>query len=169
MTVSFLFELRNLDFLNSSYYEQANFQDPYVKENLPEIGIDNQGSMLIALYALLVIPNEHIKNRFPDEFNKLNNVIHEIKNDEKTESNYNDESEVIDYIRHIRNSVAHAKVSFVPNTEVVFSDIRKHKKKDESCTITIPLAKIGIFMSALQKLFFKYIETTSQKLSSTPT
>lgn len=171
MTVTFLLELKNLDFLNSSYYKEAEFQDKYVKENLPTIGIDNQGSLLMVLYAMLVIPNESIKNRFTDEFNKLNKVVHNIKNDAKTESNYKNESEAIDYIKHIRNSVAHANVSFTPNAEVIFSDSRYNfkTKENENCTIAIPLADIGIFMSALQSLFFKYIEETRQELSNSTT
>ncbi|SNT69542.1 HEPN family nuclease [Psychrobacter sp. LV10R520-6] len=160
ITVSFLLELKNLDFLNSDYYKNAEFQDKYVQESITTIGIDNQGSMLMALYAMLVIPKEKIKSRFESEFDKLNEVVNTIKNDAKTESDYTTDSEGIDYVSHIRNAVAHAKVSFIFNTEVAFSDTRHNNKtkKDENCTITIPLADFGMFMNALQKLFFKYVE-----------
>lgn len=154
MTVSFLLELKNLDFLNSNYYEHANFQDKFIKESLHEIKIDNQGFMLMALYAMLVIPKQLIEHQFPDEFNNLNVVVDTIKSD--AQSTYKKDSVNIDYIRRIRNAVAHAKVSFVPKTEVVFLD---ENNKGEQCTITIPLAKFDIFATALQKVFFKYIET----------
>lgn len=79
ITVSFLLELKNLDFLNSDYYKNAEFQDKYVQESITTIGIDNQGSMLMALYAMLVIPKEKIKSRFESEFDKLNEVVNTIK------------------------------------------------------------------------------------------
>lgn len=168
MTVSFLLELKKLDFLNSDYYKKAKFQDEYVKAKLPEIKIDNQGSMLMVLYAMLVIPSELIKVGFSDEFNNVNKVIHTIRNKTRTYSNYEYDSVNINYIKHIRNSVAHAKVKFVPNVEVIFSDNRYNydTKKKESCKITIPLSEFGIFMTALQKLFFQYVKTASQNSSN---
>ena len=155
-TVAFLLELKNLDFLSSDYYKNANFQDKSAQEVITRVGIDNQGSMLMVLYTMLVIPNERIKHRFPDEFDNLNNVVHTIKNDTKTQSNYKKDSVNIDYIQHIRNSVAHANLSFVPNTEVIFFD---GNKSGDNCTITIPLSEFGIFLTALQNIFLKYIET----------
>lgn len=168
ITVSFLVELKNLDFFNSDYYKKAKFQDEYVKAKLPEIKIDNQGSMLMILYAMLVIPHELIKVGFSDEFNNVNKVIHGIRNKTRTYSNYEYDSVDIKYIKHIRNSVAHAKVKFVPDIEVIFSDNGyNHKtKKKESCKIVIPLAEFGVFMMALQKLFFEYVKTASQNSSS---
>ena len=164
-TVSFLMELKGLDFLNSDYYKSAEFEDKYIQNNMHTIGIDNQGSMLMALYAMLVVPKQLIEHQFPNEFNDLNKVIDTIKSDAK--STYKKDLVSTDYVRHIRNAVAHAKVSFVPNTEVVFLD---ENNKGEQCTITIPLAKFGIFATALQKVFFKYIETLqlqhSQQLRS---
>ena len=152
-TTSFLFELKNLNFLSSDYYKNVEFQDKYVQENLPTIGIDNQGTMLMVLYTMLVIPKQLIEHKFPDEFNNLNQVIDTVKSD--ANSTYSQDSEQINYIRHIRNSVAHARVSFVPNTEVVFSD---ENNRGDNCTIIIPLEKFGIFLTELQKVFFKYIE-----------
>lgn len=155
-TVAFLTELKNLDFLKSDYYKNANFQDKFVKEVITRVGIDNQGSMLMVLYTMLVIPNERIKHRFPDEFDNLNKVVHTIKNDTKTQSNYKKDLVSINYIQHIRNSVAHANLSFVSDTEVVFFD---GNESGDNCTITIPLAEFGVFLTALQKVFFKYVET----------
>lgn len=154
MTVSFLLELKNLNFLKSDYYKHAEFQDKFIKKSLHDIGLDNQGSMLMTLYAMLVIPKQLIEHQFPDEFNNLNGVVDKIKSD--AQSTYKKDSVSIDYIRHIRNAVAHAKVSFVPKTEVIFLD---ENNRGEQCTITIPLAKFGIFVTALQKVFFKYIDT----------
>ena len=154
MTTSFLFELKNNEFLKSDYYKNVQFEDNYLKENLPLIGIDNQGTLLITLYSMLVIPKRLLSQNYSNEFAKLNNVVDSIKSN--AESNYKSDNRQIDFIRHIRNSVAHAKVTFIPNVSVTFTD---ENNGNEICTITIPLVKIGIFCTELQKVFMKYIET----------
>ena len=152
-TIAFLTELKNKDFLNSEYYKNAVFEDKFVKENLPTVGIDNQGTLLIYLYTMLVIPKQLLENDFPNEFAKLNVIIDNIKI--KAESNYPKDSVKIDYLRHLRNAVAHARVEFIPNKTVTFID--KNDNENE-CSITIPLLNIGIFLSELQKIFMKYVE-----------
>ena len=152
-TTAFLTELKNSDFLNSDCYKNLQFQDEFVKENLPNVGIDNQGSLLIFLYTLLVIPKQLLENRFPDEFKELNVKLDTIK--ESANSTYRKDSNGIDYIRHIRNSVAHARVSFDSNISVTFTD---ENNIGEICTIVILLPKFGQFLAALQKVFMTYIE-----------
>lgn len=56
-TTALLTELKNAKFLESDYYKDANFEDKFVHENLPSVGIDNRGSLLIFLYTLLIVPN----------------------------------------------------------------------------------------------------------------
>ncbi|TGD56544.1 hypothetical protein [Flavobacterium humi] len=152
-TTAFLFELNNNDFLNSEFYKSLSFGDNYLKENLPTVGIDNQGTLLMGLYTMLVLPKEILSQKYPTEFNGLNNVIDTIQSASK--SDYKSDSSGIDYIRHIRNSVAHAKVEFVPTISVTFTD---QNSKGEICTITIPLEKVGVFLTALQSVFMKYIK-----------
>ena len=159
-TTAFLLELKNNDFFNSDYYKNVEFEDKFVKENLPIVGIDNQGALLMTLYTMLVIPKQLLENEFPNEFENLNETIEMINS--KSESNYRKDSEKIDYIRHIRNSVAHARVEFEPNISVTFTD---KNNNHEICTITIPLSKIGIFLTALQQVFMKYIEKLKLKMT----
>ena len=44
------------------------FDFPQIKEQLKKTDIDNQGTLIIALYTMLVIPKETIEQRFPDKF-----------------------------------------------------------------------------------------------------
>lgn len=160
-TTAFLAELNNINFLKSDYYKNLVFQDKYVKENLPSVGIDNQGSLLMFLYTMLVVPKQLLENEFPSEFYELNNVIEKIKS--KAESNYKKDGVAIDYIRHIRNSVAHARVDFEPMKTVTFTDMNTN---GEVCVITIPLSSIGLFLTSLQKVFMTYIEKLKSKVKN---
>ncbi len=156
-STAFLIELKNLKFLDSDYYEDIEFQDKYVQEHLPSIGIVNHGAMLMILYALLVIPKELIEKHYQKDFDNLNVFVDSIKS--KATSNYKNDANKINYIRHIRNSVAHAKVSFNSEKEVVFLD--KNNNGSE-CTIVIPLASMGQFIEELRNIFFKHIKNLQQ-------
>ncbi len=159
-TTAFLGELINNNFLNSDCYKNLQFDDNYLKENLPIIGIDNQGTLLIMLYTMLVIPKQLLSQNFPDEFDELNDVVKNLNSN--VESNYQSDNIQIDFIRHIRNSVAHARVTFIPNVSVTFTD---ENNRGEICTITIPFVKIGAFLTELQKVFMKYIEKLKTKIT----
>ena len=113
----------------------------------------------MVLYAMLVVPKQLIEQDFPDEFAKLNIKVEEIKLD--ANSTYRLDSEKIDYIRHIRNAVAHARVTFIPNESVSFTD---ENNGGERCTITISLNTVGLFLTELQKVFMKYIERLKTKM-----
>jgi hypothetical protein len=154
MTTAFVLELKNNDFLNSEYYKNVQFQDEFVKKSFPTIGIDNQGMLLITLYTMLVIPKQLLSENYPTEFAELNNTIENLKSN--AESTYSSDNSGIDFIRHIRNSVAHAKVEFSQTFSVTFKD---ENNKGEYCNITIPLSKIGLFITELQKVFMKYVES----------
>ncbi|MEA1998851.1 MAG: hypothetical protein U9N61_05960 [Euryarchaeota archaeon] len=153
-------ELKNNDFLKSDCYKKLPFGDNYIKENLPSIGIDNQGNLLMTLYTMLVIPRQLLSDNFPTEFAELNNKVENIISEE--ESSYSTDSAKIDYITHIRNAVAHARVMFIPNESITFTD---KNNKGEICKITIPLVEVGIFLTELQKVFMKYIETLKVKMN----
>lgn len=155
-TIAFLTELSNNNFLKSDCYKKLRFEDNFIKENLPSIGIGNRGNLLITLYTMLVIPKELLSDRYPTEFAELNNIVENIKSE--ANSIYQTDQKKINYIRHIRNAVAHARVEFVDNT-VKFTD----ENNTEKCTITIPLMEVGTFLTELQKLFMKYIETLKVK------
>ena len=158
-TTAFLVELKNKDFLNSDYYKNISFEDSFVKESLPKVGIDNQGTLLMMLYTMLVVPKQLLEKDFPVEFEALNGKVDELKSE--AVSTYRKDSDGIDFIRHIRNSVAHARVEFIPNVSVKFTD---ENNGGEKCEITIPLLKIVLFLTELQKVFMKYIETLKAKM-----
>jgi hypothetical protein len=158
-TISFLTELKNVDFLNSDYFKSAEFEDKFVKESITRVGIDNQGSLLIYLYSMLVVPRQLLETEFPTEFEALNGILNDINSN--AESNYSSDSEQIDFVRHIRNSVAHARVEFIPGQSVTFTDT--NNSGSMVCNITIPLDEIGEFLMALQLIFFSYVEKLKSK------
>lgn len=158
-TTAFLVELKNNDFLNSDYYKNLPFEDKFVKASLPTVGIDNQGTLLIMLYTMLVVPKQLLEKDFPVEFEALNEIVNKLKSN--AASTYRKDSDGIDFIRHIRNAVAHARVEFTPNVSVKFSD---ENNGGENCEITIPLPNIGLFLIELQKVFVKYIEALKTKM-----
>ena len=160
-TTAFLVELKNNDFLNSEYYKNMRFEDKFIKKSLPTVGIDNQGTLLMCLYTMLVVPRQLLEQEFPDEFVQLNIKVDQIKAD--ANSTYRQDSDSIDYVRHIRNAVAHARVAFIPNESVTFTD---ENNGGDRCTITIPLNNVGLFLTELQKVFMKYIETLKAKHST---
>lgn len=243
-TIAFLLELKNNKFLESDCYKKMQFQDNFIKENLPSIGIDNRGFLIIALYTMLIIPKEFLFDKYPTEVEKLNDTIENIKSE--ANSSYQYDQEKINYIKHIRNAIAHLRVEFVDKA-IKFTDENKkwysfnwedipendnsrlieflnqnfgidwvktakiekiencrtikvsteknylslklnneqtevnlkiddgrtdkfvvkvkksklniNKKRIEKCTITIPLMNVGTFLTELQKIFMKHIET----------
>jgi hypothetical protein len=161
-TVTFLTELKNNDFLNSDYYKNMEFGDKYLQNNLASVGIDNQGALLIFLYTMLVIPKQLLEKKFPEKFIEINSIVNKIKS--KANSNYKDDYTDgilnIDYLRHIRNAVAHARVEFIPNESVTFKD----EDKGKSCSITIPLISMGEFLTELQKIFITYVENLKKQI-----
>jgi len=160
-TTAFLAELNNDDFLKSEYFKSVIFEDNFVKQNMPKVGIDNQGTLLIFLYTMLVVPRQLLGQKFPNDFEKLNDTVDQIKSDAK--STYAKDSIKIDYIRHIRNAVAHARVAFIPGESVTFTD---ENRAGDICAITIPLKKAGLFITELQKVFMKYIEFLKTKYNT---
>jgi hypothetical protein len=159
LTTAFLVELKNNDFLNSDYFKNVPFEDKFVKTSLPTVGIDNQGALLMMLYSMLVVPKQLLEKDFPVEFEALNEIVNKLKSN--AVSTYSKDSVKIDFIRHIRNAVAHARVEFNPNISVKFID---ENNGGEKCEITIPLPNIGLFLSELQKVFMKYIDNLKIKM-----
>lgn len=159
ITTAFLVELKNNDFLNSDYYKKMQFEDKFIKDNLNRIKIDNHGTLVIMMYTMLVIPKELIFRDFSTEVSELNKIVHKLKSESK--SSYSYDSKGIDYVKHIRNAVAHARVDFKLENSVTFTDTDEKKKQE--CTITIPLDKFGDFLTGLQSIFAKYVESIKNK------
>jgi len=153
-TTALLFELKNANFLDSDYYKNRQFQDKFVQDNLPKVGIDNQGTLLMVLYTLLVVPRQLLETNFPTEFDSLNGEV--VKLATSTTSSYRKDAQTVDHVRHLRNAVAHARVNFKQDGTVTFRD------EDRSGSVweaTFPLTNIGDLLTALQAIFMKYIET----------
>ena len=165
-TIAFLAELINNNFLKSDCYKKMQFQDKFIKENLPSIGIDNRGNLLITLYTMLIIPKEFLFDTYPTEFEKLNDTIENIKSE--ANSSYKYDQKKINYIRHIRNAIAHLRVEFVDKAVKFTDEYKKNKKITEKCTITIPLMNVGTLLTELQKIFMKHIETLQVKMNELP-
>ncbi len=153
-SIALLVELKNAKFLDSDYYKNAQFEDNFVQENLPKVGIDNQGALLMILYTLLVVPRQLLEKNFPTEFDCLNNVVVDLSTSAK--SSYKKDIQTIDHVRHLRNAVAHARVIFDSKGTVTFRD---EDGKGSVWEATFPLAKIGPLLTALQTIFMKYIES----------
>jgi hypothetical protein len=163
MTIEFLIELQRLNFLESDYYKNLKFSDKYVHEHLPAYRLDNQGSLLITLYALLVIPKHHLENKYPAEFSEVNKYIDSIKT--KATSNYKSDKNGINYLRHIRNAVSHPNVDFVSRETITFTD--KNDQKGEVCVIVLPAIRMGNVLTALQqKIFGKLIDDLKREQQS---
>jgi len=152
-TVAFLAELSESSFLESDYYRNLEFKDSFVHKHLPDVGLGNRGCLLIMLYALLVVPKQLLEDTFPDEFQALDNRIDQLK--ERAESSYNSDRDGINYLRHIRNAVAHAKVSFDEPEAVRFRDENGRGSEFE---VVISLLNIGQVLTELQSIFMKYVE-----------
>ncbi|WP_339878397.1 HEPN family nuclease [uncultured Algoriphagus sp.] len=152
-TTVLLIELKNNDFLDSSYYEQMKFGDPFIKDSLKKIKVDNQGALLMTLCAMLVLPKQLLENQFPAEFDNLNKFIDLIKL--KANSSYESDSKSIDFVRHMRNAVAHGRVTFEPNVSVIFLD--KNESSSRVCEIVVPISGMGFFLEQLQNIFRRYI------------
>jgi hypothetical protein len=147
-SVSLIAELRNNAFLESHYFESMKFSAPWIKEEIKSIGVDNQGSLLMSLYAMLVIPRELIFKKYPD---KVDDIQRFLRSKCKiTKNEYQTQIESIDILRHIRNSVSHASVAFVPKSVMIFSDENTRAKK--TIEIELSLEYVSSFLSALQEL-----------------
>ena len=96
------------------------FGVPWFKEQIRSIGVDNQGFAVIALYAMLVLPREILENAHANEYDAINDFL--LNHTKNTTTNYRSDNPTTNYLRHVRNAVAHARVSFRPNDVVIFMD-----------------------------------------------
>lgn len=151
-TFILLVELKSNNFLTSDTFDQMTFGSPWIKDELKKIGIDNQGCALIALYVMLAIPRELIAKRYPDEYERIRIFLEEQKR--KVSTTYKTDRQRIDYLRHFRNAVIHARVSVKPHDAVIFEDC----SKDGRFSVEIPLQEIGQLLQLLQSVHLRYIE-----------
>ncbi|URM38994.1 HEPN family nuclease [Flavobacterium anhuiense] len=157
-SIAFLAELHNNNFLKSETYEKMSFEDNYIKENLPSIGIVNRGTILQSLYSMLVLPKELISDKFPEDFSALNDIMESLN--AGVETTYTTDNTKVNFVRHIRNSVAHGRIRF-ENDLIIFND--QNKESSQTCEIKITLTNFGQFIIKLQSIFFAFIESIKNK------
>lgn len=161
-TTSLLGELSNANFLTSDYYKQLPFANKDIKNVLSLSGLGNPATMQMMLYALLTVPRETLSRTsysvletYVERINPLVSTLVE----KETLSTYDgeDSREKIDYFRHIRNAIAHAKCNYFSENGknfVVFSDNNGNDSK--TCSIKMECYKVGIILMELQKLIMEY-------------
>ena len=157
-TFVLLAELNNSDFLNSESFREMDFGSPWIKEELTKIGVDNQGCLLIALYVMLIIPRQLISDSYSTEYDEIRAFLE--SHAQNTSTTYRRDSPTIDYLRHIRNSVAHAQVAFRPNDVVIFSD--ENDRTGEAFETELPLQHVGNLIQRLQEIHLQYIRALQQ-------
>lgn len=180
-TTSLLAELSNANFLRSEYFNNLKFGNESIKKILVTSGIGNPATMQIMLYALLIVPKELLSK---DEYgllesniSELNPIVYKII-EEGTYSTYEGENNCrnIDYIRHIRNAVAHSNCKYISENGknfVVFKDEDNRNRKGKrngkgllkECSIKIDCYKIGSFLMKLQEFIMKHYVQTQLKCS----
>lgn len=164
-TTSLLAELQNNDFLNSEYFLNLKFDNNSFKKILVSSGIGNPACMQMMVYALLIIPKEilteEVYNGINSKFIDINKKIDRMVEEKGTFTNYKSDQKLtgykMDYLRHIRNAVSHARCEYESTNNknfVTFKDISI--TEDECCEIKIECQKVGLILMELQKLIIDY-------------
>jgi hypothetical protein len=153
-----LAELHNDRFVTSDYFEKMNFSEPWFKTRLQKNGVGNKGFVMIALYSLLVLPKEVILNIDPTEYENIREFVK--KHARNITSTYKSDIQNVDFIRHIRNAVAHANVALGPNDVIIFSDKNpRNSNSIEEFKCELPIDKLIDLLPKLQSIIFKYINS----------
>src|SRR5574338_541051 len=132
----------NNNLVGSEYYKSLNL-DFLVRDGIEQVGIDNQGCALMTLYAMLVIPKELISNKYSAAYDAIDLKLASLTIE--TNSTYGESP--VRYLKHIRNAVAHARVSFAPGESITFED--RDDKKGHRFTTTMPLRNLGQLLNEL--------------------
>lgn len=146
-----LLNLKNKNFLESKYFKE-NFNDWFIT-SLKTMTLDSQGMVIILFYTYLVVPKEILENELSSEYAKLNNEIENLinKNICQLTSNYSDKN----YLKHMRNAVAHVNLKFVGEKSITFFDDNGHGDKFE---LTMPLQIIHIILANLMNIVVTYFK-----------
>lgn len=102
-------------FINSDFFKKIEFPFPKIKEMYEnrQIGVGNQGMLLVCLYSLLVLPKELILDAYKDDYKAVNAWIDGHKEEPETDT-YPVGRYSIDlkHIYHLRNSISHGNIEF---------------------------------------------------------
>lgn len=150
-------ELKRNNFIDSIFFSEMQFQNSSFKDFIKRHNeIDNQGVGLLALYAMLVVPKELIGTKFENDYDQINDFLIGIT--QNTQTNYRNDRSKINFLRHIRNAVAHARVSFREKDVIIFEDSNSR----ENFYTELPLKDMGEFLNRLEKVHSKYIAAMSR-------
>lgn len=152
-----LVELKKNNFLNSDFFNNMIFDFPAIKGELRKIGVDNQGCALMSLYAMLVIPRQLFGNQFTEEYKFIDAFLQQ--NAANTVTTYKKDYPKIDFLRHVRNAVAHARISFQPYEAICFSD--ENTKTGEKFSTELPLTQLGVFLQELMRIHISFVKRMS--------
>jgi hypothetical protein len=156
-------ELSVARFETSDYVNNLPMLDKQFKDILLASGIGNPATMQMFLYALLVVPQGVLSDPTYEKLEtyliQLNPYIAQLIESD-TSSTYKSETDFskINYIRHIRNAVAHASCKYelvLGRTYVTFID--RNTSKDEHCSIKMETLKVGWILARLQTLIMEYL------------
>ena len=152
-SIIMLVELQTKDFTKSEYFKSLQFENPGIKKIIEMIGIGNQGVLLMSLYGMLVLPRElDLQTEYPNDYKNVNDFTKSKATNVQT--TYRSDQPNIDYLRHIRNAVAHSKVT-MEGTEFLIQD--QKARTGESFTCKISREDIGGVVHLHQHPFLNYI------------
>ena len=157
LMIELLFNLHKQKFLCSDYFKEMEYNED-TRYLLKKVGIDNQGLIMLTLYALLVIPKEILEKKdYDPDFEKINK---KISNHFDTKTNYPSDSLNINYIRHLRNALSHGRISFIRNSHIEFRDQKvADKKVVNEFKSEIKLKDVGLLIDDLrQGIIGEYLE-----------
>jgi hypothetical protein len=137
----------------SEFYGTLDLSPP-IRSGIDQVGVDNQGCALMALYAMLVVPKQLLKDKYKDEYDAINTWLDSVLLDIHSTYTYTETPR--DYLRHIRNSVAHLRVSFEPNSTITFED--QTTSGSSSFGAKLPLVSLGSLLKKLQTIHIRYAQ-----------
>lgn len=143
----------NMDIFNGIKFTDDKSSDRVLHEYMKRFGTINQGSLIMILYCLFVMPKETFFCKYKNEFKELNKFI-----DTRVEiklNNYKKDSNGVDYVRHIRNAISHVSVRYTINgEEIIISD--ENTYTGERCEFSISKDKLSdIIDYTMKKIFMK--------------
>lgn len=168
-TTSLLGELSNADFFQSEYFEGLTFANAECKNILKLSGIGNPATMQMMLYALLVVPSELIFKKkvyetMDDICENVNQFIKSLVVNETTTYTYTRAANVtpINYMHHLRNSVAHSKLLFETENRTNYVTFTDGNPNNNSvfCSFKMETQKVGWILMELQKVIMEYYNKT---------
>ena len=141
--------------------------------------------LINSLFGLLIVPNEKYKYKRngqgvtesylqkTEEYEEILEIINELKSKKRHFSSYKDDYEVSDFIRHMRNSLAHSGnqgIHFLPCqegqeiTSVIFYDNKtEHGVISEFC-VELTIQEIRDLSQSISDMYSKIEETDEDNI-----